>query len=143
MTGLVIENPNNVHQFLTTTLLAQVTHAARVQAVFQRNIAWFERHGSFLSRPISGRGYRPQETAPTDTESAAAAGDPLSPTVHRHCPAPYVGNASTGRRSSSLLYDMGNSEERMLFAFFKHADLFEAIKQLLQGLRCQHLTRIF
>lgn len=38
MTGSVIENPSNTRRFLTATLLAQVTRAARVQAVFQRNI---------------------------------------------------------------------------------------------------------
>lgn len=38
MTGLGTENPNTMHQLLTATLLAQVTDAARVQAVFQGNI---------------------------------------------------------------------------------------------------------
>lgn len=40
MTGLGTENPNTMHQLLTATLLAQVTDAARVQAVFQGNIVW-------------------------------------------------------------------------------------------------------
>lgn len=37
---------------------------------------------------------------------------------------------------------MENSEERMLPAFSKHADLFKAIKQLLQDLRYQDLIEI-
>jgi len=98
----------------------------------------FENHGSFPSRPISGRGYQPHTTAPTDAESTAAAGDLLLPTVHRHCPTPCVGYASTGRNSSSLLDGMEISEARIL-----PADLFKVIKQLLQGLRYQRLMMIF